>query len=345
MNALAKLKRSKIIYTLGHNLNLFRLKFRTIIYSGKYLFADQLKIHRNDESGIVYLIFRNVGYTGLMTHMLTVLGWIDYAKRNGYTLIVDTSTGINQYRTGMENTWEMYYKQPMVDYSVEKSFVEEIMHKNNYILCPDSVRYHYMYIRSTPRLLLKLFPPHILFPMPYDIQKRPQLHKRYESLYKEHIHFTPEVEEYVQYEYDKLLKHSGTVLGVLLRGTDYLERKPYMHYKQPDIKDVFAKIDGFRDLYHWDYIYLATEDEYYDWALRDRYPGRILINERVYTRHIGQHEDKRKYYAGMEYLSSMYLLSKCDYLIAGLCGGSQAAVLMNQHQYKDIYLFDVGLYL
>lgn len=50
------------------------------------------------------------------------------------------------------------------------------------------------------------------------------------------------------------------------------------------------------------------------------------------------------YYKSLEYFSSVLLLSKCQGLIAGNCGGSRAAMYMNDGKYEFSYLFDLGLY-
>ena len=46
----------------------------------------------------------------------------------------------------------------------------------------------------------------------------------------------------------------------------------------------------------------------------------------------------------IEYMSSIDLVSKCDYLVTGLCGGSQMAIYRNGNTYKYSYIFDKGVY-
>lgn len=45
-----------------------------------------------------------------------------------------------------------------------------------------------------------------------------------------------------------------------------------------------------------------------------------------------------------EYISSVFLLSKCNELIAGNCGGSRAAIYLNNGKYKKVKLYKLGLY-
>lgn len=344
MNIKELLKSNKIIYKIAHSINLFRLKLNVFPYSIKYLFADRKpKIIINDSySTHKYYIFRKVDYTGLMTHMLTVMGWIKYAKENGYELIVDTSCGENPYiEKSNENTWELFYSQPMYNGIIEQNTLESIIQEKNYAFVPDFTRYGLTYVRYVPRWLIKVFKPTILFPKANDFVRDEKSQLYWEKLYSEYIHFQPEIEEYVNDEYNRVLKDKGRILGVLIRGTAYRDGKPYNHHIQPEMDDLIKKIDEFKENYDWDYIYLATEEEKYEEILRNQYPGKILTNKRKYQQNGVVNTGHN---AGLEYLSSMYLLSKCDMLVAGLCGGSQAALLMNQHKYEHVYLFDIGKY-
>ena len=337
------LKDNKLIYTIGHRLNLFRLKFRFIPYSFKYVFADRKpKLHINDRNSTEkYLIFQRVDFTGLMTHVFLVMGWIKYSLENDYILLVDTSKENNPYLENDENTWEVYYKQPMLNNKVDKTFIELIMKEKNYSYAPYSTRHSLRYSRSVPRWLTKAFEPKVLFPQDIDFCRDEDALKYWETLYQQYIHLQLETIKYVEDEFQRVIGSHGKVLGVLIRGAGYRKAKPYMHHIQPEIEDVIKKIYEFKSEYHWDYIYLATEEEKYETILETQYPGRILTNKRKYQVNAVVNKG---HLAGLEYLSSMYILSKCNMLIAGLCGGSQAAVLMNQHQYEHVYLFDIGKY-
>ena len=56
-------------------------------------------------------------------------------------------------------------------------------------------------------------------------------------------------------------------------------------------------------------------------------------------------EEKRDgYLLGIEYILSINLLSKCHSLIAsGYCGGVDEALKENQGQYKNVFIFDLGV--
>ena len=339
---LKKLKNNKTIYAIGHTLNIFRVKLNVFPYSFNYIFADRIKYHKNNpDSTEKYLILQKAEYTGLMTHMLASLGWLKYALENGYTLIINTSGENNIYNNGSENTWEIFYEQPMISESVDNAFVQRIMQSENFAIAHNSTRYNLTYSRYVPRRLINIFKPTILFPKANDFVRDEKSQFYWEKLYSKYIHFQPKIEEYVNNEFNQILKDKGKVLGVLVRGTAYRDGKPYNHHIQPEMDDLIKKIDEFKEKYNWDYIYLATEEKKYELMLKEQYPERILTNKREYGKVI---TERHGHQAGLEYLSSMYLLSRCNMLVAGLCGGSQAAVLMNQHKYEHVYLFDIGKY-
>ncbi|MCQ2441177.1 MAG: hypothetical protein MJ076_04710 [Clostridia bacterium] len=343
MSFTRKLKSNRIIYAIGHKLNLFCLKFHPIIISFRYIFADRIKlVVNNKKSKTKYLIFQKIDFTGLMTHMLTVLGWLKYAEEKGYTLVVDMSKGENQYKDVNENTWEKYYLQPMMQgVSIDENEVNRILKNENFSICPSYTRYGYSFDRYLPRKMLKLFPPVITFPTTHDYTADEKTQAYYEQLYNKYIKMQPSVIEYVESEYNELLKNEGKVLGVLIRGSAYRDGKPFNHNIQPEIEDVIAKIDEYKELYNWDKIYFASEESKYEELLNERYPNKIIVNKRHYK---DNSIADTKYQAGLEYLSSMYLLSRCQLLVAGLCGGSQAAILMNQHNFEHAYVFDIGYY-
>ena len=336
------LKDNKIIYRIGHSLNLFRIKLKVIPYTFNYFFADRIKLNTNNKnSDKKYLILRSSDFTGLMTHMLATMGWVKYAIENNYTLLVNLGGNNNQYSAGNENTWEMYYKQPMINERVNNDYIESIMQNENYAIAHNCTRYNLTFSKSVPRWVIRVFKPTIPFPKANDFVRDGKVQLYWEEIYKDYIKPKPEVLEYAEAEYNEIIENKGKVLGVLLRGTDYIAKKPYNHHIQPDINSVLEKIKEYKEKYNWDFIYLASEDGKYEEILKKKYSGKILTNKRTYD--YGE-EGRDMFQYGLAYFSSMYLLSKCDMLIAGLCGGSQAALLMNQHNYEQVYVFDIGKY-
>lgn len=164
---------------------------------------------------------------------------------------------------------------------------------------------------------------------------------------------------YIENEYKNIIA-GKRVLGVLCRGTDYTSNKPKGHPVQPPINELIIHIKKKILELNCEYIYLATEEEHIFNQFDEAFPNMILTNKRHYyddfykikeksgelTRisWVSSGRENDNYYKSLEYISSIYLLSKCDALIAGNCGGSRAALYLNGNRYSYTYLFDLGLY-
>lgn len=183
--------------------------------------------------------------------------------------------------------------------------------------------------------------------------------KIYSKLFRQFVVLNEKTEEYFMEEYRNILE-GKRVVGVLCRGTDYTANKPKGHPIQPEVDEVMNLVAAKMEEFDWEYIYLATDERKMYNQFQERFPGKILINKRNY--YDGFYDIKQKvgeaarisqvhferendsYYKSLEYFSSVLLLSKCQGLIAGNCGGSRAAMYMNDGKYEFSYLFDLGLY-
>ncbi len=161
----------------------------------------------------------------------------------------------------------------------------------------------------------------------------------------------PEEQAYVDNEIRTILK-DDRVLGIVCRGTDYIGTGMP---RQPEIKDVIAEAKAWMEQYHYEKIYLATEAESIYDQFAAAFPGKILVNKRSYydkamaqqnVKWIGLVQFDREndnYWKGLEYLSSIYILSNCKALLAGYCGASNMALLLNDERYERFKVYDLGI--
>ena len=159
---------------------------------------------------------------------------------------------------------------------------------------------------------------------------------------------------YVEEERRHLMK--GRTLGVICRGTDYIKLKPQGHPVQPSPEQVIERARIMMRQYRLDYLYLATEEQAIYEKFEKAFPGLVIVNKRQYydgifnaqnMSYIYEVQFNREndiYLKGLEYLSSLQLLSRCDVLLGGNCGGACAALYMNNMEYKHVELFDLGVY-
>lgn len=166
-----------------------------------------------------------------------------------------------------------------------------------------------------------------------------------------------DTKKYVTNDMEKIRMKTGEkrVLGVSCRGTDFLTLKPKGHPIQPSVDQILEKVKQYTERY--EYIYITSEEERVIKIFEEAFPGKIVTNSRKYydelffskndVTHITQIEFDRendRYLRGLEYYSSVYILSQCDALIGGNCGATRAALYMNDLKYEEKYIFDLGLY-
>lgn len=152
---------------------------------------------------------------------------------------------------------------------------------------------------------------------------------------------------------DKELKKIGkNNLGVYIRGTDYSNLKPKGHPIQPELEMLESKIDDFLNKYSdIKYIYLVTEDKDIFLRLKKKYKDVLVV---YYEENMIEYTKKELLYLTLKdsnvidqankYLVKILVLSKCKYLVTSITNGSVCAMAFNGDEYKDKYIFDLGIY-
>ncbi len=335
-NILKKSKYGIYLLSLYHKL----LKIKDEIEHIKYNFyikknntvslqkkIDELNKKALEKDATYYVIRRDNKTIGLMTYLCLYLAHIEYAVSRGFIPVIDMQSFDNMFLEQNEvskiNAWEFYFKQPFVKLS-------DLKNKKT--------------VYSSPRIV----PPSP--DMQSVLNQKEGL--KWKVLYKNFIHFNDETNQYIQQEYLNLI-NGKKVLGVLYRGTDYKKLKPKNHPIPPEIT-IF--IDKMKELIgewgEFDKIYVATEEKKSMDKIKEAFPGKVIENKRVYyddfendflaEAHFNRERDK--YWKGLEYLSSMYLLSQCNSFIGVLCGGTYAVNFMKEDDFEHKYFFYDGLY-
>lgn len=191
------------------------------------------------------------------------------------------------------------------------------------------------------------------FDMAYDPEKL----KLWSNAVLDFFILNKTTKDYIDNEYNTIFPKGHKVLGVLMRGSDYEKLKPKKHYVQPTIEQVIEEIQYASKKFGYEYIYMATEEEKYVTKLKEYFgQDKILVNKRNYygelyrennatwILEVSHERENDIYLKGLEYLSSLYLLSKCDSLVAGNCGGSLFALLLNNLKYQYVKMFNLGYY-
>jgi len=271
---------------------------------------------------------------GLFWMILFNLNRIAHALEKGWIPVVDWQNQPNQYleNTALhkENAWEYYFEQPC-NYDLNSIKQSKNIIQGNGTLPVD-------------RLILDCY-----------VETNDEFFPYIKKIFKQYVRFNNSTRDYVENEYKTVLKGKNDVLGVLCRGTDYALLKPERHPVQPEPEKVIKKAKEVMAAKQLEYIYLATEDydiyelfhkEFGEKLLtnkQDRYAKRELAKNQ-YLYQIKHNRENDKFLLGLEYLSSMYLLSKCHSFIGGRTRGATGVLLMTDG-FDYQYIWNLGIYM
>ena len=289
--------------------------------------TDQIS---SDGKKTYYIIRRDNPTIGLFTFVSVFLGHIAYALEKGYIPIIDMqnfkSIYLDDNLVGKENAWEYYFEQPF-----NISLTD--------ITGEDHVIYSTRYTQPASPFIDSLF-------------NKAESHF-WNLIAKNLVRLNNSTESYFLNEFQALLE-GKRILGLLYRGTDYLSLKPLNHPIQPSL-DLFADtVISLKGKWgDFDGFYLATDDERAFNFLNEKFPGMLIVNKRTYYDKVGDikylaeatfNRNNDSFLKGLEYLSSIILLSACDSIIASPCAGTYAANFFKQKDFENEYFFNLGFY-
>lgn len=165
---------------------------------------------------------------------------------------------------------------------------------------------------------------------------------------RKYIRFTPAVLERLE---RMKAKYSGKrILGVLVRGTDYVAVKPHGHPIPPTAEQAIEKAQEVMNSEGFDAVYLATEDKNILAKFQAAFEDKLLLPEAEYFdydyddgKYLVSYMNNDKYMLGLNYLVSMLFLSQCPGFITSYTSGS-AGVMFLSEGFQYLYTFDLGMY-
>lgn len=282
----------------------------------------------------VYYII-SVGWKsgGLFALYKTVMAYIIYAYNKGYIPVVDMQHFDNQYfkdgREYKDNVWEYFFEQPC------NISLNDIPSDANVIMSCD---------RDKDNISLK----------EYDCLKNIEEAKNFYGKYFSCIKFNKETQKYLDINFDKIIQGETEVLGILCRGTDYVNCRPEGHAVQPEPQIVIDKAKELLKKYNYKKIWLATEDlkiynlfktEFAEMLIENmQYKFSDTTGKRLYQ--IKPERKNHFYNLAKEYLLSIYILSKCKYVIGGITAGTLGACFLSSGFEKQCFthFWDLGVY-
>lgn len=266
--------------------------------------------------------------SGLFWYFAVFAGHIRYALSKGWTPVVDMQNYNNPYlppeKLGKENSWEYYFEQPL------RIGLEEAYNFENVILSSVNPK-----MRPSP-----------------SMQFTDKVLADYKILVKKGLlKVKDEIAEEVESVKEKLFSSMDRVLGVKLRGTDYVANKPKWHYIPPPLSLVADTIRTKMLEWNCSKIFLATEDKNIFQFFKDTFGDLVVNFDKEFVNYtegklITQCKIDREndlFLQGKEYLIEMLLLTKCNSLIMARSFGTLGVMILGGH-FDNTYLFDLGKY-
>ena len=283
---------------------------------------------------LTFLVLRRGDNCGLCSYVTTVIGGCKYAMKRGYVPVVDMMTERNIYLTenevGKVNAWEYFFEQP------HKFTLKDIQHAKNVI-----VARHWNW-RDMPQMSIDYF-----------LDRNGVLTKDKEFV-QEYIRPKPHVMSMVAEASERLFKgRAERVLGVYLRGTDFLRMKPYSHAVQPPVEVVADDIRNYVAKHKFEKVFVVTEDCNILRYLIAEFPALVCYVEQCLIDYrdgyIGDNlmcqaeNESLCVKRGLDYLVAVKLLSLCGYVLASRSNGSLVAALFANEGQSARY-YDLGEY-
>lgn len=327
-NSLWVIVKSLTPNVIWKKLSKTKYRFLTLRYSERKVRSI------NPIKGGVFLIRRQPPGAGLFSNMNHVLQGIVRSRELGLRPVVDMQNYWTWYSNpkvflNTLNSWE-YFFRPMSDLKIIdiSEDLGLVLSKGNRILGN-----HWLASRGLEFV--------------NDRAKIEFLH----NIWVQEIHFNDFVCKILDAVKESISWDPDLSLGVSYRGTEYIEVKPPGHAIQPTENDYLTYLFGE---HHWKTfrkIFLSSEDsvfrrkivEFDHW---DIYPD--FRNSQWFHKTVEQFSEcedlDSTFVHTLGYLIEIVLLSECNSLIASVANGSAAALIMNGNRYKNIHIFDLGVY-
>lgn len=267
----------------------------------------------------------------LLYHYYRTLHGIAYAQNKGWVPVVDWQNyGRMPHMeeepvNGTSNGWEYYWNQPG-GYSLEEAYQS----KNVILSTRNSQSYEYM-------------PPiGIYTPFTKYVNRLSVLCPQYDKC----ITFNETTQNYIDSWEKKLFSEGERILGVSVRGVAYGVKRIPGHPVQPKMNELIKFLNNKLEEWEIDKIYFTCEALWMVDEMKTTYGDKLIVLPRQRYDRAPSAEDNplyepgRRYQTNLDYLTEMYLLSKCTSLVAGMSSGVRNAVIWNAQKYEHIHIFE-----
>lgn len=307
--------------------------FIFVFYNKKFEINKIYKREDNiDYTNSNFAILRRIDcpICGFFSYYIVYLGCINKYLLEGFIPIVDLQSFDNifngfNFTSSKNNPWEYFFKQP---YGYTLNTVKVKAKNIYYFECKDDI------IRPNVKILFNKVIndfwhniAHIYVPLKLDILL--------------------EANKIIK----QLFNNTNNILGILVRGTDYISLKPKDHPIQPSPRMVIRDIKEIDKKNKYEWFFISTEDD----SIRE-----IFINEFKQKLKFLKYNKKlnysKKHFLGYNenikgnmkftkiYILNMIILSKCIDIICSQTSGAIGLFILRNKKFRNIKIYNLGLY-
>ena len=273
-----------------------------------YLQCDRkIKAGKRNKDKRFFVIASSDPMQGWGNILLRIWGGVAYANNHQMIPVVDMQNIKNQYLSEKlirkHNSWEDFF-EPLNKYSLDEVY-------------------------DSQDVVLSGIDTHITGKLEVN-----------STVYKQ------DIAHQLQMVYIELFPTDGKVLGVIYRGTDY--NRAYRHTASGDLDLYIKYIKKYMSQIRYDYIFLATEVEDATIRFKKEFGNQVFWVEQkrytaserrwLYSIHFDRENDEFK--KGLEYITVLDLLSKCNAIVGTNTGTVRAAIALNQEKYEYVNIIE-----
>ena len=265
---------------------------------------------------------------GLFSFYIHYLGCIKIFLNKGYIPIIDLVSYPNIFNKfnpnySNKNPWELFFNQPY-GYTLE-NIKKYATNKTNFDCMPN----------------------HSDKPDLYTLYINKNLVDFWHNLANKYIPIKKEIINEAILIREKLYNGLYNVLGVLMRGTDYIAMRPKNHCIPPTIEILIEDIKDMDKKNNYDWIFITTEDDLIREKLINTFYNKVKY---LKSKNLFKYNYKEKNFIAFNknikidynymkiYLINIIILSKSKDIICARTNGSQAAfILSNGFRNNKVY--------
>ena len=257
---------------------------------------------------------------GLFSYYIVHLGCIITYLNEGYIPIIETNSFPNVfvgYKKPLninENPWEIFFSQPC-------GYTLNVVKKNK-----KNIRYFECQCSEN-------------MPSEKYIYSNKTLINYYHDIAKKYMPIKKDIINEAKIIWKQLFNNSKNVLGVLVRGTDYMTMRPFGHSIPPTAEIAINDTKKWDKINKYDFIFLATEDN----IIRNKFIK--IFKEKVkyllpditieYNYNNGNYLTSNPNISGnikfqKIYVLSILILSKCIDIISSRTNGAASAFILSE---------------